>query len=535
MNAHQVSSFTKAAIQASPSSQSLGEGAPRNLSFGGNGSQRGLTVSNLVTSFQQVREVANCQTYVAIIVAMMGALMFGIDQGNYGLAAEFPSFYDFWCKPHFLIDDYPCTPGVHTGIATPGGWLLFKSLGGSLITLGAAAGCMFLGPLITSNCGRRLCVSTGGIVSFIGCLFASYMTFGNVIIYYIGRFVTGFGAGVCCFALPLYSSEMSTPSIRGLMGSIFQLMVVTGGLFASVCLSLIEDWRLGMLLPGLAGGVVGVLIWFTPESPRYVMDKHGYDAGVAILQKVRKGDVEREAQAMKLQSEAEAEAGSVSYRQLFEHSGLRRRVFVACYLQIAQQATGVNAFLSYTTNIFEAAGIPLNQINSMPGYAIYFNILMLVGVIAGLVCVDSPYGGRRSQLLSASFVMGPPLVVAGVAQLQGWPGWIAVVALALYGPGFQFAWGMMPWVYPAEIFAMNEKDKAVSLATFLQFAFNFVVNLITPTLLDLSSGGTFVFFGLLNVSNIVFVYLCIKETKGIPLEAIPALFDKEKLLGTSGN
>jgi hypothetical protein len=213
---------------------------------------------------------------------------------------------------------------------------------------------------------------------------------------------------------------------------------------------------------------------------------------------------------------------------LIKSGGRRRRVLIACYLQIAQQLTGVNAFLSYTTEVFESAGIPEGRIVSMPGYAIYFNLLMLVGCIAGLVCIDSSHGGRRSQLLSATLVMGPPLVLAGIAKLVGGPGWIAVAALALYGPGFQFAWGIVPWVYPAEIFSMNEKDKAVSLSTFFVFAINFVVNMITPTLLDASAGWTFVFFGLLNVSNFVFVYVCIKETKGVPLEAIPALFDGKK-------
>merc|ERR1712232_600413 len=486
-------------------------------------------------SFREIREVANSRTYIAIVIAMMGALMFGIDQGNYGLASDFESFYDFWCKPYFMIDGYTCTAQQLPGITTPRGWVAFKALGGSLITLGAAAGCIGLGPLISSNCGRRLCISMGGMVCFIGCLFASYLTFNSITVYYIGRFVTGFGAGICCFALPLYSSEVATPIIRGLMGSLFQLMVVVGGLFASVMLSLITDWRLGMLLPGLAGATVSVAIWFTPESPRYVMDKSGYEAAAATLQKIRKGSVASEAKAMQLQSEAEAEAGAVSYRELFTSSGRRRRVLIACYLQVAQQLTGVNAFLSYTADVFAGAGIPKDQIASMPGYAIYFNLLMLLGCIAGLVCIDSRYGGRRSQLLSATLVMGPPLIVAGIARLIGWPGWIGVVALALYGPGFQFAWGIVPWLYPAEIFSMSEKDKAVSLSTFFVFAINFVINVITPPLLDASAGWTFVIFGLLNVSNFVFVYLCIRETKGVPLEEIPALFDGEKLLPSASH
>merc|ERR1712032_1673321 len=127
--------------------------------------------------------------------------------------------------------------------------------------------------------------------------------------------------------------------------------------------------------------------------------------------------------------------------------------------------------------------------------------------------IDSAYGGRRIQLLSATFFMGPPLLLAGAAKLAGWAGWIPVIALFLYGPGFQVAWGIIPWVYPSEIFAMNEKDKAVSLTTFCVFALNFVINMITPGMLHWSSGGTFIIFGLLNISNFLFVFFYIKETK----------------------
>lgn len=488
---------------------------------------RGLAPQNLQPAILEVQQKANINTYVAITVAMTGALMFGIDQGNYGIAAEFDSFYDFWCKPPLVERDFACRPGLDSD-AIPQGWVSFKAWGGSLITLGAAAGCILVGPVISSNLGRRPCISAGGLICFTGCLFASYLTFGSVSVYYCGRFATGFGVGISCFALPLYSSEVATPSIRGMMGSLFQLMVVIGGVFASLLLKVISDWRMGMLLPGFAGVVVGAAIWLLPESPHFVMDKYGYAAGVEILQRVRNGDVKDEACLMRTESEAEKAAGVLSYAQLFEKPELRHRVFVACYMQVAQQLTGVNAFLSYTTNIFHAAGIKPEQVTD---YNVCFNLLMLGGVVAGLMFIDSPFGGRRSQLLAATVVMGPPLIIAGMGMLIGWAGknggasWVPLVALALYAPAFQFAWGIVPWIYPAEIFAMNEKDKALSLATFIVFALNFVINEITPHLLNMSSGGTFVFFGLLNVTNFLFVFWFVKETKGVPLEEVPLLFE----------
>lgn len=488
----------------------------------------------------EIREMANRTAYVAIATAMMGALMFGLDQTNYGLVQDFDSFYDFWCKPHpednydgFMTGGFPCTPGKHDDIKTPYEWTQFLAWGGSLITIGAAAGCISIGPLISSKCGRQPCISVGGLVCFIGCFFASYLTFHNIAVYYIGRFVTGFGAGICCFALPMYSSEVSTPSIRGMMGSLFQLMIVIGGVVASLALAAITDWRLGMLLPGLAGAIVGMLIWFTPESPRYVMERRGFAAGLQTLQKVRKGDCENEAREMQREADAEAEAGQVSYKQLFANPSCRRRVFIACYLQVAQQLTGVNAFLSYTTKIFESAGIKSAYVSTA---AIIFNLLMLCGCIAGLLLIDSPYGGRRSQLLYATLIMGPPLVIAGIGKLLGWTSIISILALVLYGPGFQVSWGIITWLYPAEIFSMSEKDKAVSMSTFMVFAINFAVTYMTPILMNASPGWTFILFGALNVSNFVFVWWFVIETKGIPVDDVPPLFAKKAgLLASAEN
>merc|ERR1712032_1084416 len=137
-------------------------------------------------------------------------------------------------------------------------------------------------------------ISIGGMVCFLGCLLATYLSGGSVVIYYIGRFVTGFGCGIACYVLPMYNSEVSTLAIRGTTGSLFQFMVVIGGAVAIVALTQITDWKQGFLIPGYFGLAVGVLAWACPESPRYLCDRFGKDRARPALQAVRQGDVEKE-------------------------------------------------------------------------------------------------------------------------------------------------------------------------------------------------------------------------------------------------
>jgi len=185
-----------------------------------------------------------CATYTSISVAMLGAAMFGLDQGNFGNVQGFDSFRADWCL-HRYGNDHTCSEeGSIHNVKWQDDFVLW---GAVLITLGAAAGAFLLGPVLM-NFGRRPCIAAGGAVCFLGCLLASYLSFESVIVFLIGRFVTGFGVGVSCFALPVYNVEISTASIRGATGSLFQLNVVVG-CFISVLVTLFDKalrWSRGL-------------------------------------------------------------------------------------------------------------------------------------------------------------------------------------------------------------------------------------------------------------------------------------------------
>lgn len=467
-----------------------------------------------------VNAKASNSMYLAIFMAMVGAMMFGLDQGNFGNVQSFKSFRDEWCVGNFG-DETTCGPeGAETNAAWNDGFVMW---GATLITFGAAAGSLVLAPYLATRFGRRPCIGSGGGICFVGCLLASYLSFHNRWIFYVGRFITGFGVGVSCFALPVYNAEVSTPAIRGACGSMFQLNVVLGGFIS--CLVTLEDsdWQFGMILPGIAGAMLFAGAPFLPESPRYVMQAKGYDAGVKELKRVRKGDVTQEALAMQEQIKAEASIETVSYGELFTNHNLCKRFLIACTLVIAQQATGVNAFLGYAATLFKDCGI-----SSPILFNTIFNLVMIFGCVAGLVLVDSTFGGRRIQLLAATAIMGPPLILAGFALQFQWAGIITMACVIVYGIGFQFAWGTIPWIYPAEIFSMSEKEKAVSIAVCMNYVANALIIVITPFMMNASVPGTLFFFGALNVLNALFVYSFVKETKGVPLESVRALFEGDE-------
>merc|ERR1719361_2395352 len=135
----------------------------------------------------------------------------------------------------------------------------------------------------------------------------------------------------------------------------------------------------------------------------------------------------------------------------------------------------------------------------------------LVGVIVGLFLIDSKFGGRRKQLIGAPVLMGPFLVIGSLAQFLGWSGAVSEISMFVFFFGFQLAWGIIPWFYPAELFKMSERERALGLSTGMNFIINLVVGVSTPYMMSaLGAGCVFLIFGLLNISNVVFVFLFVK-------------------------
>lgn len=464
----------------------------------------------------------NARAFIAIAIAMLGSAMFGADQANWGTVASIKSFEDHWCQI-VLGEDFDCDT-LPTN--KPAAWQTFHDWGGQALVLAMLAGAVLPGPLIAKHQGRRLAVSLGTFTCFIGCVLASYLCAKNLVLFYIGRVLIGFGCGMTCYALPMYNAEVSTTNVRGATGNLFQFMCQFGVFLAPIILSPqlgLQDWKLGIMLPGMLGLPVSILVWFCPESPSWVLKKHGAERARAVLQACREGDVSEELEMMEKALQYEREAGQVPYMELFTKPGLRKRVFIACYLQVAQQMTGINGINNNQGDLFAAAGYT-GDVTSIPtGPSFIYGAVQIVSCVVGISIVEKV--GRKPMVLWSSVVMGPALLL--MALLVNLNKLMVIVEVGIFVFGFCFAgfWGATPWTYPSEIFTQTERERALSVSTGVQFFMNFVSLYIFNWVNSYSTWIVFLVFGLFNFSNIIFVATLIKETKGVPLEDMIQLFD----------
>lgn len=61
---------------------------------------------------------------------------------------------------------------------------------------------------------------------FLGWMIISFAQ--NIAMIYAGRFITGFCGGAFTVAVPTYVSEITDERVRGALGTVMILMIVTG-------------------------------------------------------------------------------------------------------------------------------------------------------------------------------------------------------------------------------------------------------------------------------------------------------------------
>ena len=99
---------------------------------------------------------------------------------------------------------------------------------GSSLNLGAAAMCIPIG-IIINYIGRKGSMLALVIPFLIGWALLIWPQ--NITMLIIGRAFIGISCGGFCVAAPLFIGEIAHKSIRGTLGSFFQLMITIGILF----------------------------------------------------------------------------------------------------------------------------------------------------------------------------------------------------------------------------------------------------------------------------------------------------------------
>ncbi|KAK3395034.1 sugar transporter, partial [Podospora didyma] len=468
--------------------------------------------------------------------ASIGGFLFGYDLGVIAGVITMPSF----------ARDFPSLASD----PTLQGWMV------STLALSAAVGSLANGPL-ADHLSRRWSLLLGAIVSTVGAVVQTAAV--NMAMIFAGRAIAGLSIGMLSMVIPLYLSELAPAHLRGSLVTM-QQVGATAGIMASFWIDYAAmnirgsgdgqsslAWRVPLALRCGASLVLGLGAFWLPYSPRWLMLTDREHGAAASLSRVRRMSVydwriQREVAEIRASLKLDGDRlaarfpGVTSkprlfvaqYAELVRERQFRGRLFIACFLQVLQQLTGINAVIFYAPSIFKATGLSGNSISLLATGVV--GVVNFLATIPTMLFLDR--WGRRPVLIAGASGMSVSHLVMGTLYAvyqHSWAehaaaGWAMATFVWIYVACFAFSAGCVGWVIPSEIFPPAVRSKAVSLAIATSWFFSFVIALVTPVMLDSLRYGAFYFFSAFCIVLLVWVYFFVPETQGVRMEEMDRLF-----------
>ena len=418
------------------------------------------------------------------------------------------------------------------------GWYVGCTLIGSII------GVLFAG-ILSDKFGRKSTMILSAILfstSAIGCAVST--DFNQLVIY---RIIGGVGIGVVSIISPLYISEVAVAQYRGRLVSLYQLAVTIGFLGAYLVnyqllgysmsnpdvstgwwnlVFVSEVWR-GMLgMETLPAIMFFIIIFFIPESPRWLILKGKEEKATNILERIYTSSKEALFQLTETKSVLSSE--SKSEWKLLLQPGIRKAVIIGVCIAVLGQFMGVNAVLYYGPSIFENAGLS-------GGDSLFYQVLVglvnTLTTILALVIIDKV--GRKKLVYYGVSGMVISLVQIATYFIYGESWGITSIFLLIFFLFYVFCCAVsicaVVFVLLSEMYPTRVRGLAMSIAGFALWIGTYLIGQLTPWMLqNLTPAGTFILFAIMCVPYMLIVWKLVPETTGKSLEEIERYWMKNK-------
>lgn len=470
----------------------------------------------------------NRSVIVPTLIAALGGLLFGYDTAVINGAVE--SLKAFFIDPRY------------TNLANPAQATSASSLLGFVVS-SALIGCVIggaLGGWVSTHFGRKRGLMIAAVLFLISALGASSPGFplapllGGGSQYLWGfvlyRVIGGVGVGLASMLSPMYIAEIAPPKLRGTLVSWNQFAIVFGILviyFVNYGIARAGSgdawlntvgWRYMFLSGTVPAALFLVLLFFVPETPRFLMMK-GDESGA---RKVLAGIATAEESEREI---AEIRASlSEKHSKLFSFGALL--IVIGILLSVFQQFVGINVVLYYATDIFQGLGLSTNAALIQ---TIIVGAVNMTFTVVAILTVDR--FGRRPLQIFGALVMAVSMLALGTELWSGGKGIGALVCMLVYVAGFAVSWGPVTWVLVSEIFPNQIRGKAMAIAVAAQWVANYLVSWTFPIMNNdhmlvkyFHHGFAYWIYGVLSLVAAVFVWKLVPETKGKTLEQMEALW-----------
>ena len=418
------------------------------------------------------------------------------------------------------------------------GWYVGCALVGSIV------GVLFAG-ILSDKLGRKLTMVISAVLfstSALGCALSADFT--QLVIY---RIIGGVGIGVVSIVSPLYISEVAVAQYRGRLVSLYQLAVTVGFLgaylvnyqllaWAESGTQLSVDWLNKVFITEVWRGMLGmetlpailffIIIFFIPESPRWLIVRGKELKAVNILEKIYNSITEAKSQLKETKSVLTSETRSEW--SLLMKPGIFKAVIIGVCIAILGQFMGVNAVLYYGPSIFENAGLS-------GGDSLFYQVLVglvnTLTTVLALVIIDKV--GRKKLVYYGVSGMVVSLILIGLYFLFGDSLGVSSLFLLIFFLFYVFCCAVsicaVVFVLLSEMYPTKVRGLAMSIAGFALWIGTYLIGQLTPWMLqNFTPAGTFFLFALMCVPYMLIVWKLVPETTGKSLEEIERYWNRSE-------
>ncbi|XP_041356553.1 glucose transporter type 1-like [Gigantopelta aegis] len=357
----------------------------------------------------------------------------------------------------------------------------------------------------------------------------------------VGRLLVGFNCGLYTGLSPLYLSEIATTNIRGALGVLHQLFIVSGILLSQILgfpeiFGNSQHWDLLLGLTVVPCLIQLLVMPWNPESPRYLLiTKQQTDAARKALQRLRAtDDVEEDMKEMTREAQKNAEEPKISIWQLFTIKSLRMPLIISIVMQLSQQLSGINAIFYYSANLFQAAGLEESvAMHATSGVG----AIMVAMTLVTLPLMDR-VGRRTLHLigLGGMFIFSILITVClTLKDVVTWMNMASIVVSLMYVVFFAVGPGSIPWLIIAELFSQGPRPAALSISVLVNWVANFCVGYAFPHMQKGLENYSFVPFTILLALFWIFTFVFLPETKNKTFDEISTIWRKHREPDTNRN
>ena len=272
-----------------------------------------------------------------------------------------------------------------------GSWII------SILSIGLVAGCL-VGGYINQRIGaRRIFLYSAPLACLTWVLIAVSP---STMVVLVSRFLSGVLFGVYQATCKVYNAEIAHPDMRGSLGTIISNMYALGSLYTYILGSLIQSWRIIAWLQIIPCFLLGVSVFFVPDSPYWLVER-GREEDARTSLKILRGsgyNVEPELVEIINKKRSKEEHGRSVVQTLCSQEFFWPFLRLGSLMMLTQWA-GMNVVTAYMVNIFMMSG---TSIHPELAPVLVSSIQQLLAMISTLVLRVSP---RKPLFLLCSTII----------------------------------------------------------------------------------------------------------------------------------